>query len=122
MEKGLIKKYIESFRRYIYPHLRDSVSLEVVAFPAKDGCLLIFEFNKDDNNSTIIKSKSNTIQEAMKKSDLFGKPQDVPSIKGTKMVLTPNHLVVLKGPIVDNWDNDAAKRDVNKFVDAVNKK
>lgn len=122
MEKTLVKKYIESFRRFIYPHLRESVSMEVVAYPARDGCLFVFEFNKDDNNGTAIKSKSNTIQEAMQKSDLFDKPQDAPTIQGTKMVLTPNHLVMIKGAISENWNTEAAKRDVSKFVDAVNKK
>lgn len=122
MEKHIIKKYIENFRRFVYPHLKDNVSMEAVAYPAKDGCLMLFEFNVLGNNNTDIRSKSETIQEAMQRSNMFDKPKDVPSIQGTKMVITQNHLIILKGIKDSNWSYETAKNEVDKFINALNRK
>lgn len=122
MEKHIIKTYIDNFRRFIYPHLKDNVFMEVVAYPAKDGCLMLFEFNNLKNNDTDIRSKSENIQEAMMRSNIFDKPKEAPAIQGTKMVITHSHLIILKGDKDSNWDSDTAKRDVEKFINALNKR
>lgn len=122
MERKLINSYISEFRKYIKPYMKDSVSLKVIAYPATDGCLMTFEFNLRDNENTDVRSESENIQEAMKRSNLFDKPQKASAIDGTKMVITPTLLVVLKGVKDSNWETSAAKSDVLKFINALDKK
>lgn len=122
MKRVYIESYISDFRRFISPFLKDAVSLGVIAYPAKDGCLMLFEFNKGNDSSTDIRSESENIQEAMRRSNLFDKPQKASSIQGTKMVITPTLLVVLKGVSESNWSSSSAKSDVVKFVNALENK
>lgn len=96
--------------------------MEVVAYPAKDGCLMLFGFNDKGDNSTDIRARAENIQEAMRRSGMFDRPKEAPSIEGTKMVITSSCLVALKGAKESNWTLECAKSDVSKFINALNKR
>ena len=80
---------------------------------------MVFQFNVDGLGNTEIRSVSETIQEAMKRSDLFDEPEKLSAIDGTKSVVTSKLLVILKGKREDNWNVRAARHDVNGFIKVV---
>lgn len=122
MERTLINNYLSNFRRLISPFLKQNVSLKAVVYPYEKGSLIIIEFNYEGNGNTDFRSGSKSIQEALKRSNLFEDPENATDIEGTKSFIQKNKLITLKGCNESNWGADSAKSDVNEFINALDKR
>ena len=119
MERTLINNYLSNFRRLISPFLKEDVSLKTVVYPFEKGSLIVFEFNYDGNGNTDFRSESKSIQDALRRSNLFEDPENASDIEGTKCFVQKNKLITMKGCKESNWDASSAKSDVIGFINAL---
>lgn len=118
MEKDTINKYILNFRRSLAPYLKEDVSIKAIVYPHKYGAIIVFKMDFNASNNTEYKSDSETIQEAMRKSNLFDSPDDANDIQ-SKVIWTQNLIIIIKNNEEEFWTNEYANRDVSNLVKSI---
>lgn len=118
MEKDTINKYILNFRRLLAPYIKKDVSIKAIVYPHTHGAIIVFKMDFNASNNTEFKSDSETIQEAMKKSNLFDSPDDANEIQ-SKVIWTKNLIIIIKNDEEEFWTDKYANRDVNNLVKSI---
>lgn len=121
MEREVIGRYITNFRRFVTPFTKEGVSVKAVAYPYASGAVIVFDMNFDAISSTEYRSESGTMQEALRKTNLFDSPEDATTIENTKVVWTGNYVIVMKGENQSLWSEKASKVDVDNLIESVSK-
>lgn len=119
MEKDTINRYITNFRRFIAPFAKEDVSVKAVAYPYSGGAIVVFELGINASSNTEYKSSSETMQEAMKKTNLFDTPEDATEITSSKMLWFKNYVIVIKADEESLWSDKAARKDVDNLLKSI---
>lgn len=122
MERELIGRYIANFRRFISPFTKDGVSVKATAYPYKHGGIVVFKMNFEGHSSTEFRAESESMQEAMRMTELFDKPEDATTITSTKIVWEGNTVIIIKGESQMLWDERASKTDVDNLLRSIEEK
>ena len=69
-----------------------------------------------------IRSNSNDLQEAMRRTNLFEHPDASQEIPGTTIVLSANKIVILKTSDETQWTEDAIVEDIDKIIVSIKKR
>ena len=118
MERETINRYITNFRRYIAPYTKKDVSVKAIAYPYTNGALIVFEMGFNSSSNTDYKSESESMQEAMKKTNLFDNPEQASEIS-SKVIWSRNLVVVIKCNEGSYWSEKAAKNDVDNLMKSI---
>ncbi|MBR0166121.1 MAG: hypothetical protein IJQ13_04505 [Prevotella sp.] len=121
MERDVVGRYITNFRRFVTPYTKEGVSIKAIAYPYPHGAVIVFDMNFDAASSTEYRSDSVTMQEALKKTNLFDSPEEATTVKNTKVVWTDNYVIVMKGEDSDLWSEKASKSDVDNLIESISK-
>jgi len=121
MTKDTINSYLINFRRFITPFLKPDVSIRFITYPFKDGAVLVSEFDMNGNNNTEYRADSSTLNEAIAKTNLFDKPNELQPINNTKIIIGNGKVVIIKGTSA-SWTEKEANEDVNKFLSSISGK
>lgn len=124
MEKNIIQNYINNFRTSISRFLKENVGLKVMVYSYTDGVVLIFEPGLNIANKDEYKSVSDSINEALMKTNLFKKDiLDLSiSFTGTYRLPIPHKLIILKDNSEAEWTASKANNDVTSFIHSLNDK
>src|SRR3712207_7959419 len=71
MERDIINRYVINFKRFIAPFTKEGVSIKTSIYPYTDGSIIVFEMDFNASGNTEYKSNSETMQEAMRKTQMF---------------------------------------------------
>ncbi|WP_333615551.1 hypothetical protein [Bacteroides pyogenes] len=121
MERDIINRYVINFKRFIAPFTKEGVSIKTSIYPYTDGSIIVFEMDFNASGNTEYKSNSETMQEAMRKTQMFDHPEHATSISNTKLIWKDNIVVVIKSDKTSLWDEDAALSDVNNLISSIQK-
>ncbi len=118
MEKQDIQKYINNFRRLFSSYLKPNVGMKSTVFPFDKGAVIVIELNIDSLNKDDIRAKSNDIQDALKKTNLFEseKKEDIHNFVGTNIILVKNKVVFIKDNNLSEWTLSKVEQDIDKIV------
>lgn len=119
MEKDLINRYIINFRRFVAPYTKEDVSIKAVVYPYTNGAIIVFQLDFNSSNNTDYRSLSSSMQEAMKRTNLFDNPQDASDITSTKVIVNKNTIIVIKGDDAELWQDKSAKTDVSNIISSI---
>lgn len=120
MDKEIINSYIINVRRFIAPFLKPNVSIRFIVYPFSGGAVIVGEFGLNANNNTEFKSESPTINDAIAKTNLFDKPNDLQPIQNTKIILGNGTIVIIKGECA-SWSEKDAEEDVRRILSSMSK-
>ncbi len=120
MTKDTINSYIINFRRFITPFLKPDVSIRFISYPFDNGVVMVGEFGINGNNNTDTRAESKTLNEAIAKTNLFDRPNDLQPINNTKIIIG-NGKIVIKGENASCSEKEA-NEDVNKFLSSMSDK
>lgn len=121
MERETIGRYITNFRRFVTPYTKEGVSVRAVAYPYPHGAVIVFDMNFDAASGTEYRSDSATMQEALRKTNLFDSPEDATTVTRTRVVWTANNVIVMKGEDPALWSEKASKADVDNLIESISK-
>ena len=65
------------------------------------------------------RSVSPTLQEAMRRTNLFKGEENPGNVPGTSVILSKNYIIIIKNNDAEQWTEDVAVKDVRVVVDAV---
>ncbi len=118
MEKQDIQKYINNFRRLFSSYLKPNVGMQTTVYPFDKGAVIVIELNIDSLNKDDIRTKSNDIQDALKRTNLFEseKKEDVHNFVGTNIILVKNKVVFIKDNNLSEWTLSKVEQDIDKIV------
>lgn len=118
MEKQDVQKYINNFRRLFSSYLKPNVSIQSTVYPFEKGAIIVFELNVNSLNKDDIRTSSNDIYEAFKRTNLFENDKNEPlhSFAGTNIILIKNKIVLIKDNNLSEWTLDKVENDIEKIV------
>ena len=118
MEKQDIQKYINNFRRLFSSYLKPNVGMQTTVYPFDKGAIIVIELNIEILNKDDIRTKSNDIQDALKRTNLFEseKKEDIHNFVGTNIILIKNKVVFIKDNNLSEWTLNKVEQDIEKIV------
>ena len=118
MEKQDIQKYINNFRRLFSSYLKPNVGMQTTVYPFDKGAIIVIELNIETLNKDDIRTKSNDIQDALKRTNLFEseKKEDIHNFVGTNIILIKNKVVFIKDNNLSEWTLSKVEKDIEKIV------
>lgn len=118
MEKQDIQKYINNFRRLFSSYLKPNVGMQTTVYPFDKGAIIVIELNIETLNKDDIRTKSNDIQDALKRTNLFEseKKEDIHNFVGTNIILIKNKVVFIKDNNLSEWTLNKVEQDIEKIV------
>lgn len=118
MEKQDIQKYINNFRRLFSSYLKPNVGMQTTVYPFDKGAIIVVELNIETLNKDDIRTKSNDIQDALKRTNLFEseKKEDIHNFVGTNIILIKNKVVFIKDNNLSEWTLNKVEQDIEKIV------
>ena len=118
MEKQDIQKYINNFRRLFSSYLKPNVGMQTTVYPFDKGAIVVIELNIETLNKDDIRTKSNDIQDALKRTNLFEneKKDDIHNFVGTNIILIKNKVVFIKDNNLSEWTMNKVEQDIEKIV------
>ena len=118
MEKQDIQKYINNFRRLFSSYLKPNVGMQTTVYPFDKGAIIVIELNIETLNKDDIRTKSNDIQDALKRTNLFEseKKEDIHNLVGTNIILIKNKVVFIKDNNLSEWTLNKVEQDIEKIV------
>lgn len=119
MERQIIQDYINNFRRYFARYLKPSIGLSVNIYPTKkDGTILEFSIGTHERNEDDYKEEFEALNEAFSniKQSSFGGDLSSFAFLGTNIIMEDNRIILIKDSSKTEWNDKAAKRDVEKIV------
>jgi hypothetical protein len=92
--------------------------MKSTVFPFDKGAVIVIELNIDSLNKDDIRAKSNDIQDALKKTNLFEseKKEDIHNFVGTNIILVKNKVVFIKDNNLSEWTLSKVEQDIDKIV------
>ena len=87
-------------------------------YPFEKGAIIVFELNVNSLNKDDIRTSSNDIYEAFKRTNLFENDKNEPlhSFAGTNIILIKNKIVLIKDNNLSEWTLDKVENDIEKIV------
>lgn len=118
MEKQDIQKYINNFRRLFSSYLKPNVGMQTTVYPFDKGAIIVIELNIETLNKDDIRTKSNDIQDALKRTNLFEseKKEAIHNFVGTNIILIKNKVVFIKDNNLSEWTLNKVEQDIEKIV------
>lgn len=123
MDAGIIKRYIEDFKRIFSRFTKDGVTISTVICPYKGGIVLIFQFNTDNNDSIITKKVEKNVFDIFDSEGIdgiisiaSGSDRDGIVFTGTNIANMGNRLVLIKDESLDEWGITAVVEDVSRII------
>lgn len=119
MDKTIINQYLNNFRIKLSRYLKSGVGIQTITYPFDGGAVIVIELGFEIPTKEDIRSKSDSLQEAVKRSNLFEHPEGVQDIPGTSILLVKNKILILKTQNAEYWSEDAVRNDVNKIISSL---
>lgn len=123
MDKSVIKKYIDDFKRLFSPFMKPGVTFNSTICPYKGGVVCIFQFNTNQNDSVVIKDSNKTALDVFESEDIKGIVSVGPGVDkanirfpGTNIANMGNRLVIIKDDNPDEWGITATVNDVSRII------
>lgn len=122
-DRSIINGYIANFRRILSNFLKQGVGMQSVIYPFSDGAIIVVALGYNLSSKDEYRSISQSINEALEKTNIFDKSNEITSALGTNIVINRNKVILIKDNDQKQWDNDAASHDVSKIIASIaNKK
>ena len=121
MQKPMIQKYINNFRRHLSAFLRPGIGLKALIYPSqKDGAVLVFHLGTNLENDDEYKPISPTIGSILNKieQNAFGGNLESIHFSGTNMIVEANKIIFIKDDNPKEWTDAAAKKEALKIVNS----
>lgn len=121
MQKQMIQKYINNFRRHLSAFLRPGIGVKTFIYPtARDGAVLVFHLGPNLTNDDEYQPTSPSIGSILNKVEQRAFGGDLGSIhfSGTNMIFEPNKIIFIKDNNPDEWTDSAAKKEALKIVNS----
>lgn len=122
MDRQIINLYLNNFRRLFSRYLKSNVGIQTTTYPFWEGAIMIIELGFGIPTKEEIRSNSNDLQEAMRRTNLFEHPDASQEIPGTTIVLSANKIVILKTSDEAQWTEDAIAEDIDKIIVSIKKR
>lgn len=119
MQDKKVINYLNNFRRLFSPMLRSGVGLLFTIYPYNGGCVVVGEVGVGLQTKDEYRSVSPTLQEAMRRTNLFKGEENPGNVPGTSVILSKNYIIIIKNNDDEQWTEDVAVKDVRVVVDAV---
>ncbi|MCR9592882.1 hypothetical protein NB525_02515, partial [Vibrio alginolyticus] len=118
MNKNIIQKYINNYRRQLTRYLRPGFGLLCNVYPAKNGAILEFVIGDELVNDDIYHQESKSTGEALGKIEqrAFGGNLSGFTFSGTNTILENNRLIYIKDSNSSEWGDKAVAKDVNAVL------
>lgn len=122
MQKVMIQKYINNFRRHLSVFLRPGIGLKTFIYPsAKDGAVLVFHLGagleNDDEYQSISPSIGSILNNKVQQRAFAGNLEGI-TFSGTNMIFEPNKIIFIKDNNPKEWTDSAAKKEAFKIVNS----
>jgi len=119
MKNEKYQKYINNFRRRLARHLRPGIGISCDIFPSEDGgAILEFKLGDGLENDDRYQALSPSIGTALTKVNQRAFSGNFGSMRfgGTSTLLEPNRIIYIKESNPNEWNDDAAQRDIEKLL------
>lgn len=119
IDKKIIQKYINNFRRRIGAFLKADIGLHFKVYPAQiGGAILEVTIGPDIENDDSYQDFSPSISDALGKirQHEFGGDLGGFVFRGTNVLLEKGRIILIKDDSISEWNDDAAKVDVHRVV------
>ena len=92
--------------------------MQTTVYPFDKGAIIVIELNIETLNKDDIRTKSNDIQDALKRTNLFEseKKEDIHNFVGTNIILIKNKVVFIKDNNLSEWTLNKVEQDIEKIV------
>ncbi|HEM8241588.1 hypothetical protein ACT4VX_15640 [Acinetobacter baumannii] len=121
MQKTIIQKYINNFRRHLSAFLKPGIGLKTYIYPSiKDGAVLVFHLGANLENDDEYQPTSPSIGTILNKVEqkAFGGNLEGIHFSGTNMIFEPNKIIFIKDDNPKEWTDEAAKKEAFKIVNS----
>ena len=99
--------------------MRSGVGLLFTIYPYNKGFVIIGELGVGMQTKDEYRSVSPTLQEAMRRTNLFKGEENPGNVPGTSIILSKNYIIIIKNDDAEQWTEEVAIKDVRDVVDAV---
>lgn len=118
-DKKIIGYYLNNFRRFFTPMMKDGVGLSFMIYPYNDGVIMVGELGKNKPTRDEYKKEAASLNDAMNRTQLFVGGNEAKKEDGTLVILSKNCIIIFKDNELAQWTEDAAQQDTQKVLDIV---
>lgn len=119
MDKDLIQKYVNDFRRKLTPHLKPNIGIEIDIYNCgMEGAVLIVFFRpggKSIDNEIGGFDRISDVLKSIEQNFIGGNLQGF-QFKGTNMMMDSNRIILIKESNFYEWSDQKLKEDIDKII------
>ena len=118
MDKQIIQKYLNNFRRLFSPYLVKDVNFKTVVFPSNDGAIIEIIFSKFSPAKDEFRKSEIKLSDSLKRIEqhAFGGNLDGFHFVGTNYLLENEKIFIIKDNNSLEWTAKKAQEDVFKLL------
>lgn len=119
VNKSVVRKYVNNFRRRIARHMRPDIGMKCDVHLANiGGAILEFQVGPEVESDDTYHNPVGTIGEALSRIEqrAFGGNLDGFMFGGTNVILEDDRIILIKDERPSEWSDSAANKDVRRVI------